>query len=321
MSVVLLSPLGLLLAVVAVVPLLAMLAVRRRAERTRRAVSLGSEPRGHLTLPVAALAATAALLGLAAAQPVLERETTHRVRSDAEAYVVFDVSRSMLARSDADGQTRLARAKAAAERLRASMPTVPVGVASFTDRLLPHLFPSPDEAVFRATVKRSIGIERPPPRSSFLTNATSLDSLAVIPAQRYFSPGAKKRLLVVFTDGESQSVNVARIVRRLKREPAVRTVFVHVWGKDERVFTRGAAEAQYRADPSARGELERLASALDGNVYGEDNLSSMRRKAASLVGSGPTAVEGTRTSRWAIAPYGAIAALVPLCLLLWRRDR
>lgn len=321
MRVVFLSPLGLALALAAVVPLLALLVGRRRGDRVRGRLGLGPLPSSRLVVPLAALAAAALLLGLAAAQPVLERNASRVVRSDAEAYVVFDVSRSMLARSDPDGRTRLARAKAAAERLRAAMPTIPVGVASFTDRLLPHLFPSGDEAVFRATVERAVGIERPPPRSSFLTNATSLDSLAAVPSQRFFSPGAKKRVLVVMTDGESQSVNVARIAKQLKREPAIGTVFLQFWGEDERVYTRGAAEAQYRPDPSARVSLERLASALPAPVYSEGELSSARQKAVSLVGSGPTVVEGSRTSRWALAPYLAAFALLPLALLLWRRDR
>jgi hypothetical protein len=201
------------------------------------------------------------------------------------------------------------------------MPTVPVGVASFTDRLLPHLFPTGDEAVFRATVERAIGIERPPPRSSFLTNATNLDSLAVVPSQRYFSPDAKKRVLVVMTDGESQSVNIARIARRLNRAPGISAVFVHFWDEDERVYTRRAAEPQYRPDPSSRNTLERLAEALTAGVYSESQMSSARQKAASLVGRGPTVVEGSRTSRWALAPYLAAFAFCPLCLLLWRRDR
>ena len=43
-----------------------------------------------------------------------------------------------------------------------------VGIASLTDRVLPHLFPSTDVDVFEATIERSMAIERPPPRSSLL---------------------------------------------------------------------------------------------------------------------------------------------------------
>ena len=39
---------------------------------------------------------------------------------------------------------------------------MPVGVSSFTDRTLPHLFPIADEELFRATVEQAVDIERPP---------------------------------------------------------------------------------------------------------------------------------------------------------------
>lgn len=321
MHIVFLSPLGGLLALGVFVPLSALFLIGRRGARMRAALGLSPLARAALVVPVTAVVAAAALLGLAAAQPVVEQETVHRVRSDAEAYVVLDVSRSMLARHDAGSLSRLARAKAAAEKVRAGLPTIPIGVASLTDRVLPHLFPSADEAVFRATVERAVGIERPPPRSSFLTNATNLDSLAAVQAQRFFSDGAKKRLLVVLTDGESQPPNVTRIARQLRREPVIDTLFIQLWGRDERVFTRGVPETQYRPDPAARLTLERIASAAGGSVYGEGNVGAVTRQARRLLASGPTVVKGTRTTRHALAPYLVAAALLPLALLLWRRDR
>ena len=62
-----------------------------------------------------------------------------------------------------------------------------------TDRVLPHLLPSVDQDVFQATVERSIDIEKPPPRTSLLSSATSFDALAAIRTQRFFSPRARKR--------------------------------------------------------------------------------------------------------------------------------
>ena len=113
----------------------------------------------------------------------------------------------MLARRDPGSPERLERAKAAARTLRAALPEVRFGIASLTDRTLPHLFPSIDQEVFESTLTRSLGIEQPPPRSSLATNATSLDALATIRTQRYFAPKSSKRLLIVLTDGESQPVS------------------------------------------------------------------------------------------------------------------
>jgi hypothetical protein len=321
MSLTFLSPLGALLALGVIAPLVALAVIAKRADRVRGALDLPRRPRSRLALPTAAAVAAAGLLGLAAAQPVAQQETTRRVRSDAEAIVVVDVSRSMLARRDRSSSSRLKRAKRAAAVLRAAVPSVPVGVASLTDRVLPHLFPTADEDAFRATVERAVGIERPPPRSGLLTTATSLDALAAIPTQRFFSPAAAKRVLLVLTDGESQAVNTGRIARELRRPPAIDTVFVQFWNEGDRVFTRGVAEPQYRPDPGARSALDKLAAATDASVYGEDALGAAARKARGLLRDGPTVVQGSRTDRHALAPYLAAAAVLPLALLLWRRDR
>lgn len=316
-----LTPLGAILAIGAIAPLVALLAVRRRANRVRRTVGISAAGKRPLAVPLVALACAGWLLGLAAAQPVLERTSTRRVRTDAEAFFVVDVSRSMLAQGGQGSPMRIDRAKDAASELRGRLSDVPVGVASLTDRVLPHLFPSDDVEVFQATLERTIGIERPPPRSSFLTNATRLDSLAAIRTHRFFSPDSDTRLLVVFTDGESQPVATARLGTLFKREPAIEVVFVHVWGGSERVYARGAPEPQYLPDPSARAILDGVATSTGGSVFSERSLESATQRARQLLGSGPTVTEGLYSGREALAPYLALAAFLPLGLLLWRRDR
>jgi len=317
----LLTPFAALLALGVVVPVLALFAVRRRARRIRAMLSLGEPPTRSLVIPVLALLAAAGLLALGAAQPVVEWTTDRKVRTDAEAFVVLDVSRSMLAQRDIDAPMRIDRAKAAASAIRASLPEVPVGIASLTDRVLPHLFPSADEDVFEATIERALAIERPPPRSTFLTGATSLDSLATVRGQRYFKPRALSRLVIVLTDGESQPVSNARLGSLFRRSPPIETVFVQFWDKDEKVFSRGVPEPQYVADPTARATLDRLAASTRGTVYSEGQVDAAGRKARQLLGSGATVVEGEQAGQIALAPYLAAAALLPLALLLWRRDR
>jgi von Willebrand factor type A domain len=316
-----LSPPGALIVPAALAPLAMLVLSSRRARRIRRAMRLPQPSRRQLVLPIAALVAAAALLGLAASQPVLERTTAQRVRSEAEAFVVVDVSRSMLARRNLASRSRLERAKAAGAELRASLPGVRVGLASLTDRVLPHLFPSADEGAFQATLARAIGIERPPPSSSFASNATSLESLGMVASQRFFSPAAKHRLLVVLTDGESLPVAAAAVGRRFRRPPGIKTVFVQVWGADERVFTRGVPEARYRADPSARSMLDALAAATGGSVFTDREIRAAVRKSRDVVGRGATVAESKQPTRLALAPYLALVTFLPLALLLWLRDR
>jgi hypothetical protein len=321
MSVIFLSPLGALIALGVLLPLAAMALVAMRADRLRTTLQVIRLPRRRLAVPAAAAALIATLVGVAAAQPVAQRETTLRVRTDAEVFVVVDISRSMLARSQAGSASRLQRAKAAAIRLRTALPGVPVGLASLTDRVLPHLFASADEDVFRATVRLAIDIERPPPRSSLLTTATNLTSLTALASQRFFSPNASKRVVVVMTDGESQSIDGTRLARFFHHPPGVSAVFVQFWRRDERVFTRGVPETAYRPDPGAHAALEGVAKATDGGLYSEDDVDAATAKVRSLLGSGPTVKQGEHRQRHALAPFLLAAAILPLATLLWRRDR
>jgi hypothetical protein len=320
-SLTILTPLGALLAVGLVVPLVALLRARRKAAAVRGSLGVAQPRRRALLLPLAALAAGAALLAFAATQPVFEWTSDRRVRTDAEAFVVLDVSRSMLAQSSIDAPMRIERAKEVATRLRASLGDVPVGVASLTDRVLPHVFPTSDQEVFQATLERSLEIERPPPRSSFATSATSLNALATLRGLRYFTPSSTSRLAIVLTDGESQPVANARLGGLFQRDPAIEVVFVQFWDEDERVFSRGVPEPQYRPDPSARATLDRLAASTKGAVFSEGQVGSLAGTSRELIGTGPTVVEGRQAGQVALAPYLAAAALLPFGLLLWRRDR
>ena len=321
MSLTILTPLGALLALGLVVPLVALVRARRKAGGVRGALGVEQPRRRAVAVPLSALVVGGALMGVAAAQPVFEWTSDRRVRTDAEAFVVLDVSRSMLAQPDLDAPKRIERAKAAATTIRASLPDIPVGIVSLTDRVLPHLFPSSDREVFQATLERSLGIEQPPPRSSLETSATSFNALATLRGLRYFTPKSTSRLAIVLTDGESQPVANARLGGLFQRDPAINVVFIQFWDEDEKVFSRGVPEPQYRADPSARAMLDRLAASTKGAVYTEQQIGSATSKARELLGDGPSAVEGRQAGELALAPYLAAAALLPFGLLLWRRDR
>jgi len=316
-----LTPIAGLVALGAVVPLAALLHRRRVGRRTRARIGLAEPRRRFYALPVAALAGTAGLLGLSAAQPVVSFDESRRVRTDAEAIFVLDITRSMLASDAAGSASRLERAKAATTALAATVPTVPVGIATVSDRTLPHLFPTADDDVFRTTLQKAIGVERPPPVHTLLRRVTSLEALSAVATQGFFSPAAERRVLVVLTDGETLPGTRARLGNLFRRPPGIATLFVHVWGRDERVFRGQTPEPGYRADPSAEELLGRLAAQIGGEVYSEGRLAGAAQRLPQLVGSGPTVVEGERREEVPLAPPLAAAALLPLALLLWRRDR
>jgi hypothetical protein len=313
-----LTPLGGFVALTAVLPL-AVLALReRRARRVRAALRL-AQPSPRALAPVAvAIAAAGGLLGVAAAHPVVETERTVRERTDAEAFVVVDVSRSMLASREDGGARRIDRAREEAERLRDALAEVPVGVLSLTDRVLPHLFPTTDRGVFRSTIAKAIDIERPPPALFFSTRATDLGELGTVPVRGFFSPAARKRLLIVLTDAESQPVD-ASLEAQFERRPRIETLYVHVWRPGERVFVAGVPERDYSPDAASASLLQRVASFTGGRVFREGDAATAQA-AASAVGAGPTRERVLDGERRSLMPYAAALVLLPLGFVLLRRN-
>jgi hypothetical protein len=303
---------------------LAGLAALIGGERRSRAVcrALGLAPRSWLVaaLPAVALVLVAAFLGLAAAQPVLARVHAGEGRKDAEALVVIDISRSMLARRHANGLTRIDRAKAIAQEVRTALPGVPVGIASLTDRVLPHLFPTTNEDVFVSTLDRSVGIERPPPDRTGRGRATALAALRLLGTGNYFSPGTTKRVAVVLTDGESVPVRISTLQRGLE-QGGVTPLFVHVWNVDERIFRPGGRPLrQYVADPDSPGFLRSVATAVGGEMFEEGDVAGLVRASRTAIGEGPLGPSGRELQTLELAPYAVLASFLPLLFLVWRRN-
>lgn len=317
----LLTPNALLFALTALLPLAVYVLRERRAGRVRAALGL-EEPSRRSRLPlVAALAAVPALLALAAAQPIVDQTKSRSERTDAEAFYVIDISRSMLAAADPEAQTRFLRAADAAIRLRGAIPEVPVGIASLTDRLLPHALPTTDARVFAQTMNKAVDIERPGPTLSYSNlKATSYDALASIVTGRYFSPEAKKRLLVVFTDGESRPL-AGELARAFEgQQPPIQTIFVHFWAPEERIFETGVAEAGYAPERSAPSSLAAVADLVDGQMFAESELEGAENAIRQAAGDGPTRLRRLEGERLALMAWVTLAAFLPLAFLLYRRN-
>ena len=315
-SLVFLTPAGALVGLSAALPLAAVAIAARRERRGREGLGLPTPPRVSRVPRVAALLCVVALMAVAAAQPALKSTTRLRVRTDAQAFFVIDNSRSMLAAARPGSPTRLARAKAAAMRLRNALADVPSGVGTMTDRVLPNLLPTSDPGVFAATVRQAIQIEEPPPTITDVV-ATSLGSIGAVATQNYFSPSARKRLLVVLTDGESRPFDARQVARELATRPGVALVLVDLEHPGEAVYVGGQPETGYREDPASHQTLASLAAATGGTLVSDGSLGSAVSAARRYLGSGP-AVAAARTTRVrTLAPFVILIALAPLLFLLW----
>lgn len=313
-----LSPLGALVAVAVVLPLGAYALLEARSRRVSQRIGLEPPPlRARLGVP-GALAIVAAFLGIAAAQPVVSGTQSHSGRSDAQIFVLLDTSRSMLARAGAGSPTRLQRAKQLALQLRRGVPDIPVGIASLTDRVLPHLFPTLDPAVFESVLRDAVGIERPPPAGTEDV-ATDFSTLGAAATNNFYGENVEKRLLFIFSDAESKYFD-EELLKRDFDKGGVRVFFVHLWQPDEKIYLKqDKVDAGYRPDPQARSEARRVATAGGGQALGEDG-GQLVAAAKAFVGIGPhTSIREQRT-RVSLGPYVALAALLPLGFILLRRN-
>jgi hypothetical protein len=223
---------------------------------------------------------------------------------------------SETARSD----VRLDRARRIALRIRGALADVPTGLGTFTDRPLPLLLPTTDRDAFTSAVQRSLGIERPPGLQSS-TTISSFDAVAPFPLEGYFRPGAKKRVLVILTDAESTGFNEAGVRQSFRAKPRTAVVLVRIGKSGERVFgASGQPESAYIPPPATGETLHRFLDATHGRAYDENDVAGAERAAVEALGAGPTANLGSTTGRHDLAPWLVLAAVVPLAIVLRRRN-
>jgi hypothetical protein len=314
-----LTPLGALLCLGALLPLAALALNERQAGRARRVLGLAAPELRSRVATAAALASIPILLGLALAQPVLVSTVTQHVRTDAQVYYVFDTSISMRASAGPRAATRLDRARIAGAKMRQALSVVPAGVATMTDRVLPNVFPTADEEVFAAALAETVGIERPPPKG-FNDTATTFAALDTFVGNNFFTPGIPNRVVVLLTDGETAPYYPGDLHNALRPRPRTHFVVVRFWHRGERIYLGGRADPGYKPDARSAQAVRTLVSAIGGRAFEENDLGGAIAAARAYAGNGPLEPVGRGLRVITLARWLALAALVPLAFLLWRRN-
>ncbi|HEY1478557.1 MAG TPA: VWA domain-containing protein [Gaiellales bacterium] len=313
-SLVFLTPDAAYLALLALLPLGALAIAERRLRRARSLLRLREPGRAKLVRRALVLACIPLLIALALMQPALRHRGSVSVRADAAVFVVFDTSSSMSAAAGPRAPTRLAQAKSLAIAVDANLAGVPMGIATFTDRVLPNLFPTVDTAAFESTA-RSLTIASPPPREESRL-ATDFGVLAAVRRANFFSSSEKHRALLLLTDGESGPFDGVALARALARTPSVHVLVMRLGGAGDRFHTSdGRAGGAYRADPAAaRRAVSHLLVATGGSQF--SSVADVSAGLRSVLGPGTsTSVVGEPTTR-SLAPWIAIGSIVPLLVLL-----
>jgi hypothetical protein len=316
-TLVFLTPAGWLLALAGALPLLAVVAGERRARRVRRELLLPPGGLWPAAGRAAAIALIALLAGAAAAQPVLVRWSHRATRAEAQAYVIIDTPRSMLAAPGPADRTRFDRARSLALQLRDELPDVPLGVASVTDRMVPHLFPTVDGDALARTVERSVAIEQPPPRD-LAVQVTHLDAIGAAGRGNYFGPEARHRLLVVLTDGETVPVDAERLGGL--ETAGADVVVIRIGDASESIYDgAGRRDPGYRPMAGSAARVATLVAMAGGMAFGEDDAAAAVAAARRITQQGPVVDRRRERDRMPLATWAAAAACVLASGLAVRR--
>jgi len=292
------------------VPIAVALGRLRTARRVRRVLDLEDPELRRLVARPLMLACLFALLGLAAARPALHERHERTARTDVQVVVALDTSRSMLAAASRGAPERWQRARAFAHRLQQELPGAPIGLSSFTNRLLPYLFPTSDVRAYDRVLDEAYGIERPPPALTLDRWVTAFDPLSEVTKRQFFSPSVHRRVLVVLSDAETHDFDAGAVLRGLERAGTT-PVVVRFWRPGERIFQPGAA-GYHSTQPA---ELAALRDA-GWPAFAETQLDPALRFVQRSVGSGPLVRVGVTEDDRQLATLFALAAFVPLLLLV-----
>ncbi len=214
--------------------------------------------------------------------------------------------------------TRLAQAQRDRRRRRlGSSAGIPLGVATFTDRVLPNVFPTADRAVFDSTVRvarRSTAHRRARLARRDHASARSARSRRRLLHRGRAAPcaGADHRRR------EPARSTPPRWPARSRRAARVHVVVVRVGGARDRLYAaNGRPGGAYRADPPARGApCAQLVAATGGQLV-HRGAAGVAAALRSVLGCGPTTRVQRRAGRRARSRrIVALASLIPLLVVL-----
>ena len=162
--------------------------------------------------------------------------------------------------------------------------------------------------------------DRTPPPRGYDDVGTLFEAVDTLASGTFFSQAAKHRVAIVLTDGESRPFDPALLREALGAGPKVDFVVMRVGGSRDRVWAGGAPVRDYRPDPAAEKRTEALVRATGGVEVSPGNTDALVRAVRSATGSGPEVEQGRLLRVLGLAPWFALATLVPLGYLLWRRN-
>src|SRR5204863_662744 len=122
-------------------------------------------------------------------------------------------------------------------------------------------------------------------------------------------------------DAESEGFDVDAVRQSFRTRPRIGVVVVRVGTPREHVYgPEGVPEPAYAPPAATDRSLRQFLAATHGKAYGENDVTGAVRAARAALGTGPRERLGTVSGRKDLAPYFVLAAILPLGVVLRRRN-
>ena len=208
--------------------------------------------------------------------------------------------------SSPGGVARFERARSLGRRIHVALHDVPTGVATLTNRMMPLLFPTGDERGVTAVLDHSLTIMQPPPVPLSAARASQLGALTLAADRSYFDPDSSKRVLVVFSDFDTDffsAVGTLRLLRRHHIEPFL----IRTAAPREQIFDARGLPEPYASVSTVSVHSLRSAGL---HAYEEGQTDQAIAAIRSYLGRGTTRPSGIVEGQHSLAGLTALGALL-----------
>ncbi|MCA1852225.1 MAG: hypothetical protein LC647_07480, partial [Beggiatoa sp.] len=131
--------------------------------------------------------------------------------------------------------------------------------------------------------------------------------------------GARRRVLVLFTDAETKRIAVEQLTGDFDGT-GIETILLRFWGAGERIYGPDGVEQAYVPDPASPVAADTFARAVKGEAFEERELEGAIQSVRSKLGSESSITRVKTVDIEPVGPYVLLAALLPLSFLLVRRN-
>lgn len=300
-----------LFGLLALIPLLCLIWLREQKRRSVIAAIGLSVARNNVIVRGAFAGVALAALAVALAQPQVVAYRHKVVRESVQIAFLIDTSLSMAASAAPRSSTRLDRAKNTVRFLVENLDTVQFAIYSFSSAALPQFPFSTNTDHFQKTLKEAVTAGSPTVASGSRTPPFSVKTdipYAVWNVLGEFDEKAQKKILVVISDGQSDSAEPA--LDSIKSIIGPTEIFAMVVGKENESLWQDAAgivAGEYVPLPVVPGVLQEIAALGQGKTFFEGETQEMHAEIEKSIAA------ADRTGIVTVREYADLSA--PLYLL------